>query len=225
MNNDVWLVIRGIGSESGPGVFRIRHGQYEIGRSKRCQICLLHILVSRRHAMLINDGGKLLIRDLGSRNGTFVDGKPIQSREDKELKVGSSIRIGSVTLEVVANLADVAHSAEDVESTPPSPVHEPGDVLLRAQQLPPFLKRVLVLLVDGCAEKQIAERLGLTAHTVHSYVKEIHKALGVQSRAQLCAYYRDTKIIPVEQPEAAAHFPAVPHARPGPRSQSMSNVW
>lgn len=68
-----------------------------------------------------------------------------------------------------------------------------ADAALRAtpadpvESLPPRLKPVLRLLLDGDAEKQVAAKLGLSPHTVHQYVKVLYKTLGVSSRAELLA--------------------------------------
>ena len=48
---------------------------------------------------------------------------------------------------------------------------------------------VLQLLLKGMAEKQVAESLFISQHTVHSHVKQIYRVLGVQSRAELMALY------------------------------------
>lgn len=53
--------------------------------------------------------------------------------------------------------------------------------------LPPRLRRVLDCLRDGDSEKQAAARLGLSRHTVHDYVKELHRRFGAASRGELLA--------------------------------------
>lgn len=61
------------------------------------------------------------------------------------------------------------------------------------RQLPRQLRRTLARLVDGDSEKQIARRMHLSPHTVHDYVKELHKRFGVSSRGELlAAYHRQT---------------------------------
>lgn len=55
------------------------------------------------------------------------------------------------------------------------------------RQLSRQLRRTLALLVDGDSEKQIARRMHLSPHTVHDYVKELHKRFGVSSRGELLA--------------------------------------
>lgn len=49
------------------------------------------------------------------------------------------------------------------------------------------LRDVLRLVGDGLAEKEVAAELGLSPHTVHDYVKELHRILGVQTRGELVA--------------------------------------
>lgn len=52
---------------------------------------------SRRHAELFVRNGRVVIRDLRSSNGTFVDGRKV---ELEALKVGSRIKIGGTNLQV-----------------------------------------------------------------------------------------------------------------------------
>ena len=55
--------------------------------------------LSRRHARVVRDAaGQLSIEDLGSANGTFLNGEPVRGLQ--ALKVGDSVRVGSTTLEV-----------------------------------------------------------------------------------------------------------------------------
>lgn len=53
--------------------------------------------------------------------------------------------------------------------------------------LPPRLQRVLDCMLSGASEKQMAARLELSANTVHEYVKQIYRYLGVSSRSELMA--------------------------------------
>lgn len=65
------------------------------------------------------------------------------------------------------------------------------DAIKRAQDpthdLPPRLQQTLHELLSGSAEKQIAMKLGLSRHTVHNYVKALHKRFDVSSRGELMA--------------------------------------
>ena len=66
-----------------------------IGRSEESQICIPKPGVSRKHALIIASADGFTIRDLGSQNGTFVNGKRIA---DHPLKNGDQIVIADTKL-------------------------------------------------------------------------------------------------------------------------------
>ncbi len=70
-----------------------------IGRDPKCEVFLNDRTVSRRHAHLSLQDGRARIEDLGSLNGTWVDGA-IVSQSD--LHSGSTIQIG--TFKMILNL-------------------------------------------------------------------------------------------------------------------------
>ena len=45
-----------------------------LGRNTECHVCIADVSISRFHAELSLEGDVLQVRDLGSRNGTYVDG-------------------------------------------------------------------------------------------------------------------------------------------------------
>lgn len=49
-----------------------------VGRHRKCEIRLDSSRVSRRHCCLAVIGGEIVVRDLGSTNGTFLNGLPIE---------------------------------------------------------------------------------------------------------------------------------------------------
>jgi DNA-binding CsgD family transcriptional regulator len=55
--------------------------------------------------------------------------------------------------------------------------------------LPPRQRQTLERLLRGDSEKQIAIKLRLSPHTIHSYVKALHKRLGVSSRGELLSRF------------------------------------
>ena len=65
-----------------------------IGRRQDCDMCVPLMVISRRHCAINMDEGKLWIRDLDSRNGTFVNGEKI---DEVELKAGDNIQIGPLS--------------------------------------------------------------------------------------------------------------------------------
>jgi ABC-type multidrug transport system ATPase subunit/pSer/pThr/pTyr-binding forkhead associated (FHA) protein len=69
-----------------------------IGRAEDNDIVIKLPTISRYHARIIKEGGKLYIEDLGSTNGTFVNGKRVYGKV--EILPGSKISLGSYILEV-----------------------------------------------------------------------------------------------------------------------------
>ena len=62
-----------------------------IGRDLTCGVCVVSKLVSRRHCSIQQQDGRVSIYDLGSRNGTFVNGVPVRERV---LQHGDVIAVG-----------------------------------------------------------------------------------------------------------------------------------
>lgn len=62
-----------------------------IGRRQDCDLCIPLMVISRRHCEVNMDQGVLTVRDLGSRNGTFVNGERI---DETILDPGDEIQIG-----------------------------------------------------------------------------------------------------------------------------------
>ena len=68
-----------------------RNGSLVIGRSRCCELTLKSLDASRRHAEIISVSGGYRIRDLGSTNGTIVNGNNV---DERTLKTGDRIEIG-----------------------------------------------------------------------------------------------------------------------------------
>src|SRR5262245_50151594 len=69
-----------------------------IGRGKSAGIVLPHPLVSRQHCELFESDGQLMVRDLGSLNGTFVNNERIT---ESPLASGELLTVGTVTFRAV----------------------------------------------------------------------------------------------------------------------------
>lgn len=70
----------------------LQDGKTIVGRSTECDICVLSSNVSRKHAMLELADDRLMFSDLGSSNGSFVNGQqvkaPLQLHSGDKLKIG-----------------------------------------------------------------------------------------------------------------------------------------
>ncbi len=69
-----------------------------VGRSSDAEIAVPDRSMSRRHARLFRKGGEWLAEDLGSRNGTLLNGRRIT--EPTPVGIGTVLRIGSTTVTV-----------------------------------------------------------------------------------------------------------------------------
>lgn len=85
--------------------------QTVIGREPDCNICIPNEQLSRKHMQLIVTGGKVMLQDLNSTNGTYVNTKRVDHRildEDDE------IRVGKITFKLIAPaVKPSSHSSED----------------------------------------------------------------------------------------------------------------
>ncbi|AKF06147.1 FHA-domain-containing protein [Sandaracinus amylolyticus] len=71
-----------------------------VGRSSELDMVLVEDMVSRRHAKLTVTGDQIFIQDLGSTNGTFVNGEKIKRAR---LQEGDRILIGTSIIKLVAS--------------------------------------------------------------------------------------------------------------------------
>jgi hypothetical protein len=78
--------------------FSLGSGITTIGRGDGSAVLLSDVSVSRRHAHLVREGGRFVLHDQGSGNGTRVNGKPVQRRT---LRHGDEIELGDVKLRFV----------------------------------------------------------------------------------------------------------------------------
>jgi len=84
------LVVRSGGGRSGE-VFQLKGEKTTVGRSPDCDIFLDDVTVSRRHAEITDQGGRFVIEDLGSLNGTFLNRHRIEQAplsDDDEVQIG-----------------------------------------------------------------------------------------------------------------------------------------
>ncbi len=71
--------------------FPLPGGDVSIGRDPANQLCISDKSLSRRHCLIAGSGEKFVVRDLGSRNGTLLNGVPV---EEEPLRHGDQISVG-----------------------------------------------------------------------------------------------------------------------------------
>jgi DNA-binding CsgD family transcriptional regulator len=161
-----------------------------LGRSSACDFVVEHASVSRRHARCCVGETGLVITDLGSHNGTFVDGQRIA---EARVTRGQALRFGDVSFLVAIEGVAPLTSEDDTDTGngngnggASTALDLPtGECMSEAQQ------RVFNLLLSGNKEKNIARTLELSPHTVHNHVRAIFRLFDVHSRAELLARLLD----------------------------------
>ena len=71
-----------------------------IGRRQQSDLCIPLMLISRRHCEIDIDKDQVVIRDLGSRNGTILNGRKI---EESQLNPGDILKVGPIMFGVQIN--------------------------------------------------------------------------------------------------------------------------
>src|SRR5437870_4817759 len=90
-------------SNSALPSIQLMAGSFTLGRSPRCHYVVDQTSISRRHADIVLADGSLQVRDLGSSNGTFLDGLRIDS---SVVTPGQSLRFGKISFRFLSWTAD-----------------------------------------------------------------------------------------------------------------------
>jgi DNA-binding winged helix-turn-helix (wHTH) protein len=97
----------------GPSRYQLVHGDSEhrlmerenvIGRDGEASIVIDSSGISRRHAVITVEGDQVFLEDLGSKNGTYIDGQRL--RERAVVRDGAEIRLGLLKLRLRAIRSD-----------------------------------------------------------------------------------------------------------------------
>ncbi len=94
------LVLRFISGKYQGGEFPIPvNGEIVIGRSSELEMVLVEDMVSRKHARIVVSDGEIQLEDLGSTNGSFVNGERITKAK---LAEGDRVLIGTSIIKLVS---------------------------------------------------------------------------------------------------------------------------
>ncbi len=142
-----WLRHRGT-------AYPVHRGDCILGRAPHCFIVLSAEQVSREHAVVRMAGEDLEVEDLGSRNGTRVNGQAVSGK--RRLEPGDVLEIGGETLETVRR---VSRDQAETESGLP-----PEDPAAKAQ------RNILELIEELAARAaESSDRVSMI-NTIHGLV-------------------------------------------------------
>ncbi|MBS1959868.1 MAG: FHA domain-containing protein [Bdellovibrionales bacterium] len=122
--------------------YELNDNEIAIGRSQQCHVVLEDKKSSRKHAIIRREGDKYYLKDLGSANGTQVNGSRV---DDVELQSGDQIQIGETAFAFKIVQADYEIKKEGFiavpqhEMPPPPPVgsHRDANVIESLDYIPP----------------------------------------------------------------------------------------
>ncbi|NNM53005.1 MAG: FHA domain-containing protein [Pseudomonadales bacterium] len=101
-------------------------GKLLVGRDAACDIVVPGSHVSRRHAEFSIRAGAPWVHDLGSSNGTFVNGKRV---EDSQLATGDEVRCDALRFRVLGPASTAKDMDDDMDRTAFRPAFKPDQPL------------------------------------------------------------------------------------------------
>lgn len=118
--------------------YRVELGTNSVGRSPENDIVLDNESMSRRHAEVRWDGQQCQVVDLGSTNGTFVEGRQLAPYQPQPVAPGTRVRFGpTMTVHLAVRVAEAGPAARPSVPVPaPAPARGGGgsgpELLFRA---------------------------------------------------------------------------------------------
>lgn len=161
-------------TDAGTRLVPLTGAELSIGRSRDNDLVLGEdTSASRVHAAVRSIGGSWCVRDLGSANGTFLNGQRLQG--ERPLEPGDEIVIGKSAL---VFRSAVASSADRTESGPPRPELTPRERDVLVTLCRPALSPGL--FTEPASVREIAESLFITEAAVKQHLAHLYEKFGVR---------------------------------------------
>ena len=171
--------------DNSPSIVPLNKQIFTIGRSDSCDLILNNAVVSRVHSRIFFDMSDPYIKDLNSRNGTYVNGSPIQT--EVRLQDRDIIKIGPVNLTI--------RSSEILEEENEGTLIEDNEIKERDYaEFYNISKReydVLYFLLQGDSIKDIAKKLFISNGTAKNHALNIYKKTNCHTRIELANHFRN----------------------------------
>jgi len=136
----------------------LKKDKFLIGRSTECTLRAGSSAISRRHCGIVRTNGQWLVRDLNSRNGTFLNDQAV--KEPTPLSVGDELRVGPLKFRVEEYVQPAAETkpAAPVKPETKTATDKPGSSLdIKRGKQPP------VKNVAEVAERTVSKSEGSTS--------------------------------------------------------------
>ncbi len=182
----------------------IRPLPFRIGRGPEVELSLASPHVSKAHAEIYSDGDSLRVRDLGSRNGTFLNRQPVH---DAALSRGDVLHFGDREYRIGQPEADVK-GPDDSQKTASWKGPLPSRLSGQAEQMPVLLKKRAVEMVfqpivelpsrrvSACEALGRGRHPGLPQSPVELF--EIAAQVGTRTPVELSRLFRERAVEQVQ---------------------------
>jgi pSer/pThr/pTyr-binding forkhead associated (FHA) protein len=123
-----WL--QNVGTATPSVLLCLEEFPFIIGRRRDCQGCLPYAFISRHHCQFWEENGQILVKDLESYNGTYVNGNPALT--PLAIVDGDEVTLGPISFVVLMPKADAEtgislHTKPEIShSDAPEPSHKGG---------------------------------------------------------------------------------------------------
>jgi len=149
-----------------------------IGRAPDNEIHIKDKSVSRKHLKIVTRGGKHYVTDLGSRNGTFIDGMRIAGAKEYEVREGMPIAVGKTFLSIGKAYPDdvlaVLDSIDLFKELDEEGKDEVKDRPLTAKKNMDLIYKVSNVLMQSLNMKEVMERI---LHYILELLKRIDRGV------------------------------------------------
>ena len=171
------VVLLEVSSETGTARFPVRGETVRVGRAVDNDVVLgSEPTVSRQHAEWVRDDSGWAVRDLGSHNGTHVNGARLADGAMQRVGPDDVVGLGTVTVRLVALDGGEGLTVEDGRGR---------DMHRLLTALSAREREVLRLVAAGRTDEQVATELYISVKTVHSHLDRIRTKTGLRRRAEL----------------------------------------
>lgn len=160
---------------SGPELIPLDQDRVTVGTSTSNDVVLTSDRrVSRVHAVFERIASGWFVRDLGSRNGTFVNGERIFS--ERPLRSADEIRLGATRL-VFRGADDRTRTMTETDQQPPELTPRESDIVVALCR--PILSGDL--LTEPATVRQIASELVLTESAVKKHLQRLYDKFEIEA--------------------------------------------
>jgi DNA-binding CsgD family transcriptional regulator len=167
----------------------IDENPFIVGRTSDANLKLLPSFISRKHAEIVTRGSELVIRDLRSKNGTFVNDRRLADEE--KLKDLDYVQFGNLKFRVIRG---EQKTWSRIPETALLKIPLKVKSFMDHYSISKREEEVLLHLLQGKSTKKIADILCISDGTAKNHILSIFKKTDTHSRFELSVLFNNFKV-------------------------------